>query len=537
MSELSVHHVVHSPLNLRGLGSNFKRTEVPLLRQGLVFIAYKRRKKPEEKSTTKNFLLPRHTRQKYIVTFSGNCWFVAGAATLATSDKALFERVVPPDQDFDASYAGAFRFNFWWYGTWTEVIVDDYLPTDGRELIYCHNRERPDELWPPLLEKAYAKLRGCYEALDGGQMKDAMVDLTGGISEVISLEDKDKVNYELYDLLVCSFSMKSMLGASISRPVGSTESEVGMSNGLYMGHAYSITGFQQLKTSKSVVRLMRLRNPWGRGEWNGAWSDNSREMQSLPSDIRAEMDARSVDEGEFWMSFEDFVKNFQEIQLCHLQIDAMVEELRDNQNKQNWNVMVYHDEWIRGVTAGGRCNPPNERLYWSNPQFYLNLSKTDTVLSSRGECTIIISLMKKETDKNALIAIGFDVYRLRKPDLRPLNERRAPENTLDMAKTSGNYECYREVTKRMVLPPGHYVIIPSTYLPNEEAKFMLRIFTEKFANSSVMEEKPDMSPILSPKDFVYDLFNKIAGSDSMLDAAELQTFLSAVSEEGGQHVA
>ncbi|XP_025082824.1 calpain clp-1-like isoform X1 [Pomacea canaliculata] len=358
----------------------------------------------------------------------GNCWFVAGAATLATSDKALFERVVPPDQDFDASYAGAFRFNFWWYGTWTEVIVDDYLPTDGRELIYCHNRERPDELWPPLLEKAYAKLRGCYEALDGGKLQDAMVDLTGGISEVISLEDKNKVTYELYDLLLCSFSMKSMLGAAIFRPEGSTESEVEMSNGLYMGHAYSITGFQQLKTSKSVVRLMRLRNPWGRGEWNGAWSDNSREMQSLPPDIRAEMDARSVDEGEFWMSFEDFVKNFQEIQLCHLQIDAMVEELRDNQNKQNWNVMVYHDEWIRGVTAGGCGNPPNERLYWSNPQFYLNLSKTDTVLSSRGECTIIISLMEKEIDKKTSIAIGFDVYKLLKPDLRPLNERRAPKN-------------------------------------------------------------------------------------------------------------
>jgi len=32
------------------------------------------------------------------------------------------------------------------------------------------------------MEKAYAKLHGCYEALNGGTMDTAMVDLTGGVS-------------------------------------------------------------------------------------------------------------------------------------------------------------------------------------------------------------------------------------------------------------------------------------------------------------------------------------------------------------------
>jgi len=54
-------------------------------------------------------------------------------------------------------FEGIFHFNFWWYGRWTEVIVDDYLPTDGYRLIYGRNKGQSDEFWAALLEKAYAK--------------------------------------------------------------------------------------------------------------------------------------------------------------------------------------------------------------------------------------------------------------------------------------------------------------------------------------------------------------------------------------------
>ena len=54
-------------------------------------------------------------------------------------------------------HSGIFRFNFWRYGFWTEVIIDDRLPTKDGELIFGHNRNTPDEFWGPLIEKAHAK--------------------------------------------------------------------------------------------------------------------------------------------------------------------------------------------------------------------------------------------------------------------------------------------------------------------------------------------------------------------------------------------
>lgn len=59
------------------------------------------------------------------------------------------------------------------------------------------------------------RLRGNYEALDGGKLQDAIVDLTGAISEWIDLTDKSKIPKNLYDLVWKSYQMNSLMGASI----------------------------------------------------------------------------------------------------------------------------------------------------------------------------------------------------------------------------------------------------------------------------------------------------------------------------------
>jgi hypothetical protein len=41
------------------------------------------------------------------------------------------------------------------------------------------------------MEKAYAKLHGSYEKLHGGSLNEAMVDLTGGVSEDFDIKSPD----------------------------------------------------------------------------------------------------------------------------------------------------------------------------------------------------------------------------------------------------------------------------------------------------------------------------------------------------------
>lgn len=99
----------------------------------------------------------------------GDCWFIAGAVLMATVPD-FFKIVVPDDQSFEAgSYCGMFHFRFWRFGKWFEVVIDDRLPVDDyNKLVYCSNKKYPNEFWCALIEKAYAKVNGCYEFLEGG---------------------------------------------------------------------------------------------------------------------------------------------------------------------------------------------------------------------------------------------------------------------------------------------------------------------------------------------------------------------------------
>lgn len=110
-------------------------------------------------------------------------WLISSCAAIATVPEYLNTVIPTEGQTFDKTdYAGIFHFRLWRFGEWIDVVVDDLLPVDAEtnRLIYCHNNKDSNEMFGPLLEKAFAKLNTCYEFLDGGDPIDAMIDMTGG---------------------------------------------------------------------------------------------------------------------------------------------------------------------------------------------------------------------------------------------------------------------------------------------------------------------------------------------------------------------
>ncbi|XP_069502379.1 calpain-1 catalytic subunit-like [Ambystoma mexicanum] len=503
-------------------------------------------KRPQEISQVLQFISQDMSRTDVCQGILGNCWFLAAAASLSLYPQ-LMHRVVPPDQSFQEGYAGIFHFQFWQYGQWVDVVIDDRLPVKDGQLVFLRSPEK-EEFWAALLEKASAKLNGSYEALDGGSINEAFVDFTGGIGERINLKAPPA---DLFKLVERAVKMKSLMGASLEIK-NKWESEAHTPEGLVKGHAYSVTGVKQVEVNGRKVQLARLRNPWGKVEWTGRWSDNCPQWNLLDPVLRAEMHVRAED-GEFWMRMEDFLRCFDNLELCNLSPDSLGIPKEDG-----WNNSIFQGRWVRGYNAGGCRN--NQATFWTNPQYLVELSEADG--DEEPGCTLLVSLTQRDRRQEKrrgqeLLAIGFEIFQI-PPQVEYIiaSWRRRHNSSAAVAACKGElaggtlhallwvvyglhtrvdqrlhiihcsvllsrlsfslclqyknlmytfekrrvfpsllpvamsqYITLRDVNLRCRLSPGQYLIIPSTYNAMEEAKFTLQIFTEKKQNIREIDDE------------------------------------------------
>ncbi|CAF1481925.1 unnamed protein product, partial [Adineta steineri] len=406
----------------------------------------------------------------------GNCWFIA-AVSLITQNRIVFERVCP-DQTFNQGFYAGIIFGY----IWIDIVVDDYLPTVDDHLILCRNKQEEHEFWIALLEKAYAKLYGSYESLKGGIITEALVDMTGGIGELFYMEDI--MNNDLFwQTINTALNHGAMIGCSSLK--GKTEHESRFSNGLIGKHAYAVTDATVLKCEDGeVVKLVCCRNPWGtKDEWIGDWCDRDEiNWNRVHWKKRQELYHKKPD-GEFWISYFDWLSNFRKVGICHL-LPGLLES-RSNDRSKNyipWHQAQYNGNWTTGPPASGRRNFEIED-FLKDPQYLIDVAKMDSDHDD-GLCTVICTCLQKHTrqtgGQGAENYIRLQLYRIKDAvvDTRKIQDDKFYLTDLKRQRNEESSTGRREVTVTFRVKPGYYILIPSIRDKDRKGEFFIRIFTE-----------------------------------------------------------
>uniref|UniRef100_A0A3Q2YWE1 Calpain 2, (m/II) large subunit b n=1 Tax=Hippocampus comes TaxID=109280 RepID=A0A3Q2YWE1_HIPCM len=440
-------------------------------------------KRPSELVSSPEFIVGGATRTDICQGALGDCWLLAAIASL-TLNEYVMARVVPDDQSFRDNYAGIFHFQV---------------------------RVRPLKAG-----RRVRRVNGSYEALSGGSTTEGFEDFTGGIAENFDLQ---RPPADLFQILQKALEAGALLGCSIDI-TSAADSEAVTRQKLVKGHAYSLTGAVEVNFRGRPEKLVRVRNPWGQVEWTGAWSDGSSEWDSVQGDCPH----ANAEDGEFWMSYRDFLRHYSRVEVCTLTPDTILDD-----SVKHWGVNKFDGSWRRGSTAGGCRNHPY--TFWMNPQFVIKLDPEDDDPDD-GEvgCSLVLGLIQKNRRKlrkqgEDMHTIGFAIYEVTEEN-RPKGSRQVHLDKnffLTHAQTarSETFINLREVSTRFKLPPGEYLVVPSTFEPHLNGDFCIRVFSEKRSQTEIVaEEEVDAA--------FRGLFAKLAGPDMEISAAELRTILNKI---------
>eukprot|EP00746_Dinoflagellata_sp_MGD_P009165 gnl/MRDRNA2_/MRDRNA2_118517_c0_seq1.p1 gnl/MRDRNA2_/MRDRNA2_118517_c0~~gnl/MRDRNA2_/MRDRNA2_118517_c0_seq1.p1 ORF type:complete len:808 (-),score=156.28 gnl/MRDRNA2_/MRDRNA2_118517_c0_seq1:3-2426(-) len=262
----------------------------------------------------------------------GDCWLVAAFAALAEFPDSISN--VFKERDISANGSYTIRLYSYELGDWKDVQIDDRLPCSYGNAAYV-KITYDGEIWPCLLEKAFAKYCGGYNELIGGTSAFAFGAMTGctdlidisknaagkwTVAQPIWVTDKvselnenkildDSVNDMDFLEMLAEFDENDfVMAASVAKS--------GVDFGLVEDHCYSLISVKKNVCGKGF-NLIQLRNSWGAGEWEGDWGDSSNLWDKHP-DVKLECGKVDADDGLFWIGHQDFCAHFQNAMICKI---------------------------------------------------------------------------------------------------------------------------------------------------------------------------------------------------------------------------
>ena len=347
---------------------------------------------------------------------------------------------------------------------WEGVEIDDKIPCSLHGYpIFAHCVDEfgrcQNEWWLSLLEKAYAKIYVSYANLHGGNMSEALYDLSGApvldycITDGKSVAKQTECDWErLWNAYIAGDAI--CVGFCVTGSELSSSSKV--RNGIYTNHAYSLIGL--FKNEK--WKFVKIRNARCDSEFDGSFSRDSEIWQTgtKKSELTKVVGVAGdeLPSGEFLMSYGEFVNFFNRVYICRLSMSKQCTPLKG----------TFQSLYSSNEEFGGCSN------YWSwrhNPKFHIfapNKSQISVTLSQDDQRGA-----QSHLDYNQ---IGMTVIKIF-PDSGFAMGQAVGENLV--AKTT--FVNRRNVSVEFEMPdlaPNEFcVAMPSTFYPNVSLNWVLSI--------------------------------------------------------------
>ncbi len=212
----------------------------------------------------------------------------------------LFKTVSLPDNN------GSIEIGLNIDGDWKIVLLDDMIPVKKGTNEPIGANTKNNCLWGILLEKAWAKINGGYINICTGNPREVFETLTpfATVPIEISQENVNTLwkNIRDSDAFQCIMTCTTINDENIKK------------NGLVNNHTYNLRKAFEKEYNNNTIKLIKLINPFGKGEWNGAWSDNSSNWNQVTMNLFEF--SQKKDDGEFYITYEDFLNYFKSISIC-----------------------------------------------------------------------------------------------------------------------------------------------------------------------------------------------------------------------------
>jgi hypothetical protein len=255
----------------------------------------------------------------------------------------LIENIFASRPD-DFTRYGVYTCRFYVDGEWVEVVTDTMLPclknnrTGDIQPMYGRSNLL-NEMWVPMIEKAFAKAVGNFEAITTLKVQKALLHLTGGSVQQSNLREEVVRNDGVSDhhaweqfkkkfqndciLLIQPEERKSdLINESVDDMQPDQTGDNKQEQFFVPNKLYSVIGCRDI----GGYELVLMHNPWFHPNynWTGEWSDSSNDWDMYP-ELLLELEKdpafpwkRREPNGYFWISFRHVVRYFNKMVACHL---------------------------------------------------------------------------------------------------------------------------------------------------------------------------------------------------------------------------